>query len=238
MDIYAEQFQRTRRLLGEAAIERLQKSCVAVFGLGGVGSFTAEALVRAGVGKLLLVDCDTISESNINRQLIALHSTVGQSKAEVMAQRAADINPAVAAIPYVLRYAEDTADKISLESCDYIIDAVDSVSAKLLLAEEAQRLGKPILSCMGTGNKLDPSAFRLADISESSVCPLARVMRRELKKRGIARLRVLYSTEVPRTPHEGDPRVPASVSFVPSVAGLLLAGEAIRYLIDRDSSEM
>ncbi len=228
MDIYAEQFQRTRRLIGENAVDRLQKSCVAVFGLGGVGSFTAEALARAGIGRLILVDCDIVSESNINRQLIALHSTIGQAKAELMAKRIGDINPEAQILPLVLRYDEATVESVALEECDYIVDAVDSVSAKLLLAQQAKRLGKPIISCMGTGNKLDPSAFRIADINESSVCPLARVMRRELKKRGISSLKVLYSTEAPRKPLEGDERVPASISYLPSVAGLLLAGEVIR----------
>ena len=227
MDIFAEQFQRTRQLLGDEALTRLQNSCVAVFGLGGVGSFTAEALARAGIGRLLLVDCDTVAQSNINRQIVALHSTLGQAKAEVMAARARDINPDACVIPFVLRYGEDTAALVPMEDCDYIVDAVDSLSAKLLLVQEAKRLGKRIISCMGTGNKLDPFAFRVADINETSVCPLARVMRRELKKRGVSHLKVIYSEEAPRKPLYGDPRLPASVSFVPSAAGLMLARQVI-----------
>ena len=224
-----EQEQRTARLIGEDAVGILRKSCMAVFGLGGVGGYVAEALARAGVGRLLLIDCDTISLSNINRQIIALHSTVGQAKATVMADRVHDIDPDIQAVPFVLRYGEDTAAQIPLEECDYIVDAVDSVSAKLLLAENAARLSLPIISCMGTGNKMEATAFRVADISQTAVCPLARVMRRELKKRGIDHLRVVYSEETPQRPSD-DPRVPVSISFVPPVAGLILAGEVIKDL--------
>lgn len=230
-----EQDKRTARLIGDEAVNKLRRSCVAVFGLGGVGGFATEALARAGIGTLMLVDCDTVSESNINRQIIALHSTVGQAKAELMAARARDIDPGARIMPFVLRYGEDTAEQIPLEQCDYIVDAIDSVSAKLLLAENAKRLSKPIISCMGTGNKLDASAFRITDITQTSVCPLARVMRRELRKRGIEHLRVLYSQEIPAKP-ENDPRVPASISFVPSVAGLMLAGEVIKELVGLKNS--
>ncbi len=231
MDCYDEQFQRSRRLIGAEAIDKLQKSTVAVFGLGGVGSFAAEALARAGIGTLLFIDCDEVSESNINRQLIALHSTVGMAKASVMEQRARDINPNARIRSYILRYGESTAEQVPLQLCNYIVDAVDSVSAKLLLAIKAKELRVPLISCMGTGNKLDPTAFCVADITKTEVCPLARVMRRELKKRGIEHLKVVYSKETPRPPLEGDPRVPSSISFVPSTAGLLLAGEVIKDLI-------
>ena len=227
----SEQEQRTARLIGQDAVDTLRKRCVAVFGLGGVGSYAAEALARAGVGRLLFIDCDTVAESNINRQLIALHSTLGQAKAEVMAARVHDIDPKTIVASYVLRYGEDTASQIPLGDCDYIVDAIDSITAKLLLIQEAKRLQIPIISCMGTGNKLDPTAFRTADISQTSVCPLARVMRRELKKRGIDELRVVYSQELPRIPAD-EPRTPSSISFVPSVAGLILAGEVIKALID------
>ncbi|MDO5111542.1 MAG: tRNA threonylcarbamoyladenosine dehydratase [Clostridia bacterium] len=229
MEENSGQFARTARLLGADAVGRLQKSCVAVFGLGGVGSFAAEALARAGVGRLILVDCDTVSESNLNRQLIALHSTLGLAKASVMAARVLDIHPAAVVTPYVLRYGSDTEAAVDLSGCDYIIDAVDSVTAKLMLVERAKREGIPIICCMGTGNKLDAAAFRVTDIAKTDVCPLARVMRRELKARNITDVKVVYSTEPPTTP-EGGGRLPASVPFVPPVAGMLLAGEAIKHI--------
>lgn len=231
METHEGQFARTERLLGEAALERLRKSAVAVFGLGGVGGFAAEALARAGVGRLVLVDGDTVGVTNLNRQLVALHSTLGKPKAELMAQRAKDISPDVRAEAHVLYYGPDTKDALPLPQMDCIVDAVDMVSAKLLLAEEAARLGVPIVSCMGTGNKMEPSLLCAADIKDTSVCPLARVMRRELKKRGIESLRVVYSPEAPIRAHAGDdPRVPASAPFVPPAAGFLLAREALRFL--------
>ncbi len=232
-----EQFSRTGLILGEGGVLRLRKSAVAVFGIGGVGSYAAEALARAGIGRLLLVDSDCVQESNINRQLIALHSTVGRNKAEVMRERILDINPAaeVAALP--LFYGAATADQVSFCGLDYIVDAIDSVSSKLLLIERAAECGVPIISSMGAGNKLDPTAFEAADIYDTSVCPLARVMRRELKKRGIPSLRVVYSKEAPLKPAAdgferapGQRQAPGSVSFVPSAAGLVLAGEVIRAL--------
>ena len=232
-----EQYSRTALLLGEEGVMRLRKSAVAVFGIGGVGSFAAEALARAGVGKLLLVDPDSVSVSNINRQLIALHSTVGKNKAEVMKARIGDIDPETEVTAMPLFYDASNADEIDISQFDYVVDAIDSVSSKLLLIERAAAAGVPIISSMGAGNKLDPAAFEVADIYETSVCPLARVMRRELKKRGITSLRVVYSKEEARKPLAsneetlpGKRQTPGSLSFVPSAAGLILAGEVIRTL--------
>ena len=213
----------------------MQDKTVAVFGLGGVGSFAAEALARAGVGTLMFVDNDTVSKSNINRQLIALHSTVGRLKTEVMAERARDINPQANIEQYTFFYDAATAERIDLSRCDYIVDAIDSVYSKLLLIETADRLNVPIISSMGTGNQLDPTRFEVADIYSTSVCPLARAMRHELKKRGIARLKVVYSKELPTGGFTADDNtgrraVPGSISFVPSAAGLILAGEVVRSL--------
>ena len=223
------QFERTVRLIGEAAQRRLMESSVAVFGIGGVGSFAAEALARAGIGRLTFIDADAVDTTNINRQLTALNSTVGQPKCEVMKRRALDINPNVQIEAMQMFYGADTADRIDLARFDYIIDAIDSVSSKLLLIERASAAEVRIISAMGAGNKLDPTAFRVADISKTKVCPLARVMRRELKKRGISKLKVVYSEEEPVSP-AGDARLPASISFVPSVCGLVLAGEVIKDL--------
>lgn len=232
-----EQYSRTALLLGEDGVMRLRKSAVAVFGIGGVGSFAAEALARAGVGKLLLVDPDSVSVSNINRQLIALHSTVGKNKAEVMKARIGDIDPETEVTAMPLFYDASNADEIDISQFDYVVDAIDSVSSKLLLIERAAAAGVPVISSMGSGNKLDPAAFEVADIYETSVCPLARVMRRELKKRGITSLRVVYSKEEARKPLvsneeplPGKRQTPGSLSFVPSAAGLILAGEVIRTL--------
>ncbi len=226
-----EQFERTAMLIGEDAVQRLQNASVAVFGVGGVGSYVVEALARAGVGRLLLVDSDTVSVTNINRQLIALHSTVGQPKVAVAAARVHDINPACVVETKELFYTPETADEIDLSSYSYIVDAVDSVTAKIELIVRAERLGVPIISCMGAGNKLDPTRFEVADIAKTSVCPLARVMRRELKVRGIKACKVVYSKEEPVVPPEGGRRLPASISFVPSAAGLVLAGEVVKDLI-------
>lgn len=223
------QFERTVRLIGEDAQRRLMESSVAVFGIGGVGSFAAEALARAGIGRLTFIDADAVDTTNINRQLTALNSTVGQPKCEVMKRRALDINPNVQIEAMQMFYGADTADRIDLARFDYIIDAIDSVSSKLLLIERASAAEVRIISAMGAGNKLDPTAFRVADISKTKVCPLARVMRRELKKRGISKLKVVYSEEEPVSP-AGDARLPASISFVPSVCGLVIAGEVIKDL--------
>lgn len=230
MQDISAQWERTARLIGAEAVDRLRQSCVAVFGLGGVGGYTAEALARAGVGRLILVDGDVVSESNLNRQLLALHSTLGRPKTAVCAARIADINPHAVVEPYCLRYSEETRAAVPLDGCDYIADAIDDVRAKLLLIETAQAQSIPILCCMGTGNKLDPTAFRVADIRRTSMDPLCRVMRRALRERGVESVRVVYSDEPPRKPPDGE-RVPASVSFVPAAAGLLLAGAIIKDLI-------
>lgn len=221
---------RTAALMGEDAVTRLQKATVAVFGLGGVGSYTAEALARAGVGRLILVDGDTVADSNRNRQLCALTSTVGQPKAAVMAARVRDINPLCDVTAHTLFYLPP--DGVGLiDGCDYVADAVDTVKAKLGLALECKEKGIPLISAMGCGNKLDATAFRVADITKTQVCPLCRVMRRELKIHGVDHLKVVYSEEVPRTPQgTEDRRTPASVSFVPSAAGLIMAGEIIKDL--------
>lgn len=230
-----EQFTRQTMILGEDALSRLQQSHVAVFGIGGVGSFCAEALARAGVGTLTLVDDDTVAPSNLNRQLIALHSTIGLPKVAVMEQRIRDINPDCHVNAMFLRYDEDTKEQFFSQSFDYIADAIDSVGAKLSLIETAMERSVPIISSMGTGNKLDPSLFSITDLSKTSGCPLARVMRRELKKRGILHHTVLYSPEDPCRPSQelpdGSRPVPGSVSWVPSSAGLMIAGYIIRSLI-------
>lgn len=263
-----DEFIRSRMLLGDTAMDALQGASVAVFGIGGVGSYAAEALARSGVGHLALFDADTVALSNINRQLIALHSTVGRPKAEVMAQRIADICPDTRVSVYNVFYTAGNADQYDLSAYTYIVDAIDTVSCKLTLIERAAAAGVPVISSMGAGNKLDPARFQIADISETSVCPLARVMRRELKKRGIHHLKVVYSQEPARTPfptqeptanppwagpgcarETGDGlspkplqaeapdaaafgaarrQTPGSVAFVPSVAGLMLAGEVVR----------
>lgn len=222
-----EENARTCLLLGEEGLTRLARARVALFGVGGVGGHCAEALARTGIGALDLYDNDVISPSNLNRQLAALHSTLGRPKAAVMAQRIADINPdcQVRAIP--LFYLPENADQVDLRQYDYVIDAVDTVSAKLELARQCWTLEVPLISCMGSGNKLDPSAFTVTDIYKTQGCPLARVMRRELRRRGIASLKVVFSPEEPKRTGE---RTPGSVSFVPGAAGLVLAGAVIRDL--------
>ncbi len=231
----SEQFSRTERLIGANAIEKLKAAHVAVFGIGGVGSYTVEALARVGVGTLTLIDSDAVAESNINRQIIALHSTVGLDKVEVAARRIADINPNCRVICHKKFILPENLGDFDFDSFDYIVDAIDTVSAKLALVEAANKKSVPIICSMGTGNKLDPLMFEVTDIYKTSVCPLARVMRTELKKRGIKKLKVLYSKEEPikiENVSEGNRRaVPASISFVPSVAGLIIAGEVIKDLI-------
>ena len=238
-DLMNEYENRTARLIGEDAVERLHAARVAVFGIGGVGSFAAEAIARAGVGSIDLIDADRVSPSNINRQLIALRSTVGEYKVDVMASRIRDIRPETVVRTYPVFYDAETADTFDFSRYDYIVDAIDTVSSKLLMIERAASAGTPLISSMGTGNKLHPERFQIADITKTSVCPLARVMRRELKKRGIEHLKVLFSDEVPLTPaapaEETAGEVvkrnsPASISFVPSAAGLMIAGEVIRSL--------
>ncbi len=225
-----DMFDRTRRLIGAEALERLRKARVIIFGLGGVGGSAAEALVRAGVGRLTFVDADCVDATNLNRQIVATQDTVGMPKAEAMRARALAIFPEAQIEAVRAFYDAHTADRFDLRAYDYVADAIDSVSAKLLLVERATAAGTPIISAMGAGNKLDPSRFRVADIYATSVCPLARVMRRELKKRGIARLKTVYSDEEPLPPQDGE-RSPASISFVPPAAGLVLAGAIVRDLI-------
>ena len=234
-----EEFSRTELLLGREAMDRLASSRVAVFGIGGVGGYAAEALARSGVGALDLIDDDVVSVSNINRQIIALHSTVGMYKTEAAARRILDICPDISVISRNVRYSPETEDMFDLSSYDHIVDAVDTVSAKIALAVNASRCGTPVISSMGAGNKLDPCAFEVADIYDTSVCPLARVMRRELRKRGVTGLKVVYSKEPPLVPLPADPedvgahpklQTPGSTAFVPAVAGLILAGEVIKSL--------
>ena len=230
-----EQFCRTEMLVGKDAVEKLNSKHVAVFGLGGVGSYVAEALARAGVGNLTVVDDDVIAVSNINRQLYALHSTIGQAKAEVAKNRILDINPNCKVNALQVRFDGNTEHSFNFATFDYVVDAIDTVTSKLLLAERCSQVNTPLISCMGTGNKLDATKFEVADISQTSVCPLAKVMRRELKKRGIEHLKVVYSKEQPITPVQLEQtakrQTPASISYVPSVAGLILAGEVIKDLI-------
>ena len=234
-------FDRTELLLGVEAMEKLKNSRVAIFGLGGVGGYVAEALARSGVGALELVDHDTISESNLNRQLLALRSTIGMPKAEAAKARVLDINPNAQVVARQEFYGPDTASAFDFNQYDYVVDAIDTVTGKLALIAAAKQAGVPILCCMGTGNKLDAGKFQIADISKTSVCPLARIMRKECAKRGYKNIKVLYSTEDALTPAltekdlaelpEGRRTIPGSVAFVPSVAGLLIAGEVIRNLI-------
>ena len=222
-----EETSRTRLLLGDAALTRLAQARVALFGVGGVGGHCAEALVRAGIGALDVYDNDVVSPSNLNRQLVALHSTLGQYKAEVMARRAADINPdcQVQAVP--MFYLPENADQVDLSQYDYVIDAIDTVSAKLELAQRCYRLHVPLISCMGSGNKLDPSAFVVTDLYKTQGCPLARVLRKELRRRGVPKLMVVFSPEEPASTGE---RTPGFVPFVPGAAGLVLAGAVVRAL--------
>ena len=222
-----EQLSRTRLLIGEDGIDKLHKSRVAVFGIGGVGGYVCEALVRSGVSSFDLIDKDVVSVSNINRQIIALHSTVGRPKVEVMKERMLDINPSVNVNTYECFFLPENADDFPFEEYDYVIDAVDTVTAKIELIMRCKKLGIPVISSMGAGNKLDASAFEVSDIYKTSVCPLAKVMRRELKKRGVKDLKVVYSKENPVT----NSRPPGSVAFVPSTAGLIIAGEVVRDLI-------
>lgn len=231
-----EEFEREAMLLGDQAIVRLAEASVALFGVGGVGSYAAEALARSGVGNITLIDNDTVSLSNINRQICALHSTIGKYKAEVVADRLRDINPNINVTVRREFILPENADIFNFGSFDYVIDAIDTVAGKLAIIEKCYESGTPVISCMGTGNKLDPTAFCVTDITKTNTCPLARVMRRELKQRGIPHLKVVYSTEVARTPvkpceAEGKRSVPASISFVPPVAGLIAASEAVKYIV-------
>ena len=224
------QFSRTELLIGEEGIEKLQNSKVAVFGIGGVGSFVVEGLARAGIGKLLLVDNDTIDITNINRQIHANINTVGKNKVDVMKERILSINPEVEVDVSTEFFMPGS--KLLDNSLGYIVDAIDTVTGKIELVCKANELNIPIISAMGTGNKLDPTKFEVADIYKTSVCPLAKVMRKELRSRGIEKLKVVYSKEEPIKPNDGDYKTPASISFVPSVAGLIIAGEVIKDIIN------
>ena len=245
------QFSRTQLLLGQEGMEKLFQARVAVFGIGGVGGYTVEALARSGVGTLDLIDDDRICLTNLNRQIFATHKTVGQYKVDIAQQRILEINPKAVVHTYKTFYAPQTAELFDFSQYDYVVDAIDTVTGKLELVEQAEKAGVPIISSMGAGNKMDPTAFEVADIYETSVCPLARVMRKELKKRGIKKLKVVYSKEPPMTPIDdmaiscrtncicppGTARkctqrrqVPGSNAFVPSVVGLIIAGEVVKDL--------
>lgn len=233
-----DQFSRTRLLLGDNGIEKLQKARVAVFGVGGVGGYVVEALARTGVGSLDLIDNDTVTCSNLNRQIIATHDTIGKLKVDVAADRVHAINPDCTVRVYRTFYLPENKDQFDFSQYDYVVDAIDTVSGKISLVLQAKEAGVPIISAMGAGNKLDPSMFEVADLYKTSVCPLARVMRTECRKRGIRHLKVVYSKEPPVTPLEsaenmapGKRSVPGSVSFVPAAAGLILAGEVVRDLV-------
>ena len=230
----ADIFDRTRGVIGDSGITKLNNARVAVFGIGGVGGYVAEALARSGVGALDLIDKDVVSVTNINRQIVALYSTVGKYKTEVMKDRIADINPDCKVVEHLLFYLPETADEIDLSEYDFVVDAIDTVTAKLELAVRTKELGVPFIACLGTGNKLDPTKLTVADVSKTSICPLARVMRRELKARGINHLTVLYSTEEPirSTVTENGKPVPASTAFVPSAAGLIIASYVVRKLVE------
>ena len=236
-----EQFFRTEMLLGRDALQRLLSARVAVFGIGGVGGYTVEALARSGIGQLDLIDSDCVSVSNINRQILATHSTVGLPKVEAARRRILDINPGCIVRTHAVFYTPETADRFDFTQYDYIVDAIDTVTGKLALVERAKAAGTPIICCMGTGNKLDASAFEVADISKTTMCPLARIMRKELGKRGIKHLKVVYSKEEALTPKGweeeaaalGKRQIPGSVAFVPGAAGLILAGEVIKDIANK-----
>ncbi len=236
-----EKFDRTKRLLGADAMNKLKNSHVAVFGIGGVGGHAADALVRSGIGEITIVDSDEVAESNINRQLIATTKTVGRKKVDVMEEHLLEINPEVKIHKHCCFFLPETKDDFDFSKYDYVIDAVDTVTAKLLLVEMCKEHGVSIISSMGAGNKLDPTVFEVTDIYKTSVCPLAKVMRKELKARGIKHLKVVYSKEIPLEPIGDEDFVsdekrsrratPGSIAFVPSVAGLILAGETVKDLI-------
>ena len=235
------EFSRTELLFGEEKLNILRNSRVAIFGVGGVGGYVAEALARSGVGTIDLVDNDVVSLTNINRQIIALHSTIGMPKVEVMAERIRDINPQAVVNVHNCFYTPETSGDFDFSKYDYVVDAIDTVAGKIELVMQAKASETPIICSMGAGNKLDPTAFEVADIYKTSVCPLARVMRYELKKRGVKNLKVVYSKEIPVTPFENDEvkdssrrSTPGSVAFVPSVAGLVIASEVIRDLVGKE----
>lgn len=225
------EFARTERLIGSDNLQKLKNANIIIFGLGGVGSYVAEALARSGVSKMTVVDKDTVDITNINRQLYALQSTIGKNKADVAKERILDINPECDVTAIVKMYLPENSNEFNLTQYDYIIDAIDNVTAKIDLAIKSQELGIPMIASMGTGNKLDPTAFKITDIYKTDTCPLCRVMRRELKQRGVKKLKVIYSTEIPKNDGE---RTPASISFVPSTAGLIIAGEVVKEIISKE----
>lgn len=228
-------YARTERLLGTEALNTLAASKVAVFGIGGVGGYVVEALARSGVGTIDIIDKDDVSISNINRQLIATTKTVGMPKVQVMKDRIHDINPDIIVNAYQCFYLPETSEQFNFSNYDYIVDAVDTVTAKIELVMNAEAVGTPIISSMGAGNKLEPSMFEVADIYTTSVCPLAKVVRKELKQRGIKKLKVVYSKEQPimvSIPEPGQKSIPGSIAFVPSVAGLIIAGEVIKDIVN------
>lgn len=233
-------FSRSELLLGTESTEKLKNSCVAVFGVGGVGGYTVEALARSGIGELHLIDNDDVSLTNINRQIIALHSTVGKPKVDVLKERVLDINPECRVYTYNTFFVPEVADQFDFAKFDYVVDAIDTVAGKIQLAVSARAAGVPIICAMGAGNKLDPTRFEVEELEKTSVCPLARVMRRELKKRGIHGVKVVYSREEPITPrgeietdsvHESRRQTPGSLPFVPAAAGLVLASAVVYDLI-------
>lgn len=226
----SEIYRRTEALIGVEELEKLKSSHVAVFGVGGVGGYVVEALARSGIGELTIIDNDTVKESNINRQIIALNSTLGEKKTDAFKKRIADINPEIKVNIKDVFYLPENKDEIEFSAFSYVVDAIDTVSGKIAIIEKCTQNNIPVISSMGTGNKLDPTAFEITDISKTSVCPLARVMRYELKKRGIKKVKVLYSKE---PPIKQENRVPTSISFVPSVAGLIIAGEVIKDIIKK-----
>ena len=239
-----DQYSRTRLLLGSEGVDRLRSAHVALFGLGGVGGYAAEALARAGIGHIDLIDNDTISLTNLNRQMLALHSTVGEYKVDVAQKRICDIDPTIVVRTYKTFYLPETAGQFDFSQYDYVLDAIDTVTGKLCIIQRAMEAGVKVISCMGTGNKLDPTALQVTDISKTTVCPLARIMRKELRKRGINHLKVVYSTEEALTPVGaeeeaaalGKRTIPGSTAFVPGAAGLILAGEVIQDLTVRNFS--
>ncbi len=224
---------RTAYVLGQDNVKILSSKHIAIFGLGGVGGYAAEALARSGIGELSLIDHDVVSSSNINRQIIALYSTVGKLKVEVLKERLLDINPNLIIHTYPLFFAADTQQKIDFNQFDYVVDAIDSVSSKILLIQKVKELNIPIISSMGTGNKIDPSKLVVTDIYKTAICPLAKVMRYELRKRGIQKLKVIYSTELPIVSKEKeDKRIVGSTAFVPPAAGLLIASEVVKDILN------
>ena len=229
------EFSRTERLIGTENLEKLKNANIIIFGLGGVGSYVAEALARCGVGKMTVVDKDTVDITNINRQLYALQSTISKNKADVAKERILDINPECEVTSVVKMYLPENSNEFNLSQYDYIVDAIDNVTAKIDLAIKSQEMNIPIIASMGTGNKLDPTAFKITDIYKTDTCPLCRVVRRELKQRGIKRLKVLYSTEIPYNDGE---RTPASISFVPSTAGLIIAGEVVKDILKLENVKL